>query len=168
MSSNPQTPDEQRDQHVAKLAELIADTKVCMLTTTDTTGRLVSRPMAVLEAEFHGDLWFVSDGDARKVDEVRHAAHVNVGFATRHSWVSVAGEAEIVRDVAKAKELWGPGLSAWFPDGPEAPGNVLVKVHAHSAEYRDTPGAITASLLSFVNARVTGEPYKVENETVSL
>jgi general stress protein 26 len=169
MTTAPQTPDESHDQSVAKVAKLIADTKVCMFTTTDTTGRLVSRPMAVLEIEFDGDLWFVSHGDARKVDQMRHGAHVNVAFAAKDSWVSVAGDAEIVRDLDKAKELWSAGVSAWFPEGPEAPGLVLVKVHADSAEYWETPGGVVvASLLSFIKGRVTGEPYRVENETVSL
>ena len=169
MSIVPQTPDKSHDQRVAKVAKLIADTQVCMFTTTDTTGRLVSRPMAVLEVEFDGDLWFVSKDETRKVNQVRHGAHVNVAFASKNSWVSVAGDAEIVRDVDKAKELWSAGVSAWFPEGPEAPGLVLVKVHADCAEYWETPsGVVVTSLLSFIKGRVTGEPYSVENETISF
>lgn len=169
MSPSPTTPDEPRDEGVAKVAELIKGTKVCMLTTTDVGGRLVSRPMAVQEVEFDGDLWFFSDGDAAKVDQVRHGAHVNVAFASGDSWVSVAGDAEVVRDTAKAEELWNAGVSAWFPDGPTTPGLVLVKVHADSAEYWDTPGGKAATLLSYVKARATGERYSGgENETVRL
>lgn len=168
MTTALQTPDPSHQQRIAKVADLIADTQVCMFTTTDPTGRLISRPMAVLETRFDGDLWFVTREDARKVEHVRREPIVNAAFASRSSWVSIAGEAEIVRDVDEAKELWGPGISAWFPEGPEAPETVLVKVRADSAEYWDTPGAVTASLLSFVKARVTGEPYKVENEAVEL
>lgn len=167
---NPtRSPDEYRDQGVAKVAELIGDTRVCMLTTTDATGRLVSRPMAVLEIEFDGDLWFFSDADARKVDHVGDGAHVNVAFASGHSWVSVAGDAEVVRDVDKTQQLWSPVVSSWFPEGPQSPGLVLVRVHAESAEYWDTPGIGVASVLSFVKARATGQRYSGgENETVDL
>jgi len=169
MSPAPKTSDSPRDEGVAKVAELIAGTKICMFTTTDATGRLVSRPMAVQEVAFDGDLWFFSDGDARKVDQVRHGAHVNVAFASGDSWVSVAGDAEVLRDVDKAKELWNAGVSAWFPDGPETPGLVLVRVHADSAEYWDTPGGRASTLLSYVKARATGERYSGgENETVRL
>ena len=105
MSTAPQSPDVSHDEGVAKVAKLIADTQVCMFTTADTTGRFVSRPMAVLELKFDGDLWFISRENARKVDQVRHGANVNVAFASKHAWVSVAGEAVIVRDVARAKEL---------------------------------------------------------------
>ncbi len=125
--------------------------------------------MAVLEVEFDGDLWFVTKDNTRKVDQVCHGAHVNVAFASKASWVSVTSEAEIVRDAGKAKELWGAGVSAWFPEDPDAPGIVLVKVQADSAEYWETPGGvIVASLLSFVKGRVTGKPFSVENETVRL
>lgn len=168
MSNSLQTPEKNHDEKLAKIAELIAETQVCMFTTTDATGRLVSRPMAVLDTKFDGDLWFVTNGDARKVEQVRREAHVNVAFTSRHSWVSIDGDAEIVRDVDKAKALWGPGVDAWFPEGPESDGIVLVQVRAESAEYWDTPGAVTASLISFVKSRVTGEPYKVENATVDL
>lgn len=165
MTTEPQ--DETHDESVAKVAKLIAEMQVCMFT-TQAGGRMVSRPMAVLKTEFDGELWFVTREDARKVDQLRAASQVNVGFASRSSWVSIAGEAEVVRDVGKTKRLWGPGVSAWFPEGPEDSGIVLVRVRGESAEYWDTPGAITASLLSLVKARVTGRPYDVDNEDVRL
>ena len=154
---------------VAKVAELIKDIKTAMFTTVDDDGHLVSRPMAVQQVEFDGDLWFASDATARKVDQIRHGAAVNVAFSSGSSWVSLAGNAEIVRDVQKAKELWNAGLEAWFPDGPETPGLVLVKVHADSAEYWDTPGGKVMTLLSFAKAKVKGERIEGgENEVVEL
>lgn len=169
MSDDPRSAGRTRDEAMAKIAEIIAGTRVCMLTTTDATGPMASRPMAVLEAAFDGELWFVTDRGSRKVDQVRRGAHVNVSFSSKGSWVSIPGDAEIVRDVDKAKELWGPGVDAWFPEGPESPDIVLVKVRADSAEYWDMPGGpVTGSLLSFVKSRVTGESYDVENEAVDL
>ena len=46
---------------------------------------------------------------------------------------------------------------------------MLIKIHAHGAEYWDTPGGRIASVISFVKAKVTGEPYDGgENERVDL
>ncbi len=169
MSPAPDTPGTTRDEGVAKVAEIIKDIKTCMLTTTDDEGTLVSRPMAVQQVEFDGDLWFASDAGSRKVHQVRHGAGVNVSFASGDAWLSLAGEAEVVEDLEKTKELWNPGLSAWFPDGPESTGLVLLKVHASSAEYWDTPGGKVATLLSYVKARTKGERYDGgENEVVQL
>ena len=164
MTTTPQTPDESRDDQVAKLAELIADTQVCMLTTI-ADGRPMSRPMAVQEVEFDGDLWFFTKQGGRKIDQIGRERRVNVSFSSRSSWVSVGGEAEIV---PKAKELWNAGIEAWFPDGPEDPEVVLVKVHADGAEYWDTPGAAVVSVLSFVKAKVTGKPHHIDDHKLDL
>ena len=169
MSPSPETSDHPRDEGVAKVAAIIKDIKTCMLTTTDDEGTLVSRPMAVQQVEFDGDLWFASDADSRKVHQVRHGAGVNVAFASGDAWLSLAGEAEVVQDRAKTEELWNPGLSAWFPDGPSTTGLVLIRVHSSSAEYWDTPGGRVSTLLSYVKARTKGERYSGgENEVVQL
>ena len=158
-----------QDDGTAKVAELIKDIRICMLTTADDDGHLVSRPMAVQQTEFDGDLWFVTDGDARKVDQIQHGTRVNAAFASRDSWLSVAGNAEPVHDDAKARELWNPSLEAWFPDGPTTPGLTLVKVHADTAEYWDSPGGKVATLLSYAKAKATGTRFEGgENEVVSL
>jgi general stress protein 26 len=58
---------------------------------------------------------------------------------------------------------------AWFPDGPDDDGIVLLKVDATSAEYWNTPGGRVASVLSFAKAKVTGQRYSGgENEKVDL
>ena len=47
------------DDNTAKLAELLKKFRIAVLTTVDSDGTLISRPMAVQEAEFDGDLWFL-------------------------------------------------------------------------------------------------------------
>ena len=161
-------PDVSRTDEIAKLAELIADIQVCMFTTTDDDGQLMSRPMAVQEVEFDGDLWFFTKLGGRKINQIRQLPRVNVAFASKSSWVSVTGKAEIVHDDEKAKQLWNTRISAWFPDGPEDPELVLIRVHADGAEYWDSPGAAVVSMISFVKSRVTGNPYHIVDEKVDL
>jgi general stress protein 26 len=75
----------------------------------------------------------------------------------------------LVDDVAKKRELWSSVVGAWFPEGPEDSGVVLIRVDAESAEYWDTPGGRVASLISFVKAKATGDRYSGgENERVEL
>jgi general stress protein 26 len=69
MSSTTDTPKEPRNDEVAKIAELIADAHVCMFT-TNSEGRLMSRPMAVQKVEFDGDLWFFTKRGGRKVEQI--------------------------------------------------------------------------------------------------
>ena len=154
---------------VTKLAELARDIRIGMLTTVGPDGHFVSRPMAQQEVEFDGDLWFFAERDSRKVAHIAADPHVSVTLTSTDSWISLDGEAEIVVDRAKAKELWNTWVEAWMPQGPEDPNVVLIKVSGHSAEYWDSPGGRIASVVSFVKAKVTGERYDGgDNEKVQL
>ncbi len=53
-----------------KVAELLEDERLGFLTTADPDGTLVSRPMALQEVEFDGDLWFFAERDSRKVAHI--------------------------------------------------------------------------------------------------
>ena len=143
-----------------RVTELIRDARICLLATTGVDGRRVSRPMGLQEAEFDGDLWFFAYDDSAKVRQIRVNPQVNVGFSDQrhHAWVSVAGTATEEWDPERARELWNPLLKAWFPDGLDTPGITLIKVHAGSAEYWDSPGSTVVNLLGFAKAVVTGRP----------
>ena len=158
------TPDGTR-----KVAELLRGERIGMLTTTSPEGTLTSRPMSLQHVEFDGDLWFFASRSSRKVAHLTADPQVNVATVGSSSWVSLTGHALVVDDLATKKELWNTVVEAWFPDGPEDPDVVLIRVAAASAEYWDSPGGRVASLISFAKAKVTGEPYDGgENETVRL
>jgi general stress protein 26 len=154
---------------VSKVAELARDIKIAMLTTMDAEGHHLSRPMAQQEVEFDGDLWFFAARDSRKVSHIAANPEVGVTLTSSDTWISIEGEAEVVDDLAKKKELWNTVVEAWFTNGPEDPNVVLIKVTGHGAEYWDTPGGRIATVISFVKAKVTGQPYDGgENERVDL
>lgn len=156
-------------EQVAKVADLAKGIRIGMLTTVDTDGRFISRPMAQQEVEFDGDLWFFAEGDSRKVVQIAANPQVGVTLTSNDTWISLHGEAEVVQDKAKAKELWNGWVEAWLPQGPDDANVVLIKVTSHSAEYWDTPGGRIASVISFVKSKVTRERYDGgENEKVSL
>lgn len=151
-----------------KVRSLIKDIRTCMLTSVDTTGGLVGRPMATQEVEFDGDLWFFTEANAPKVANIEADPRVNVGFVDDSVWVSVKGHADIVRDDTKKEDLWNPFVASWFTDGPQDPNIVLIRVHAESAEYWDSPGTV-ATAIAMVKTKLTGgTPDVGDNETVDL
>lgn len=162
-------PDTQADDTV-KVAELIKDAnRIAMLTTRAPDGTLTSRPMALQEADFDGDLWFFATKGSRKVTHITADPQVNVGVGSSGTWVSLTGNARVVTDDAKKRELWNVGVEAWFPNGPEADDIVLIQVEGESAEYWDSPGGRIATAFSFAKAKATGKPYSGgENEKVDL
>lgn len=151
-----------------KLGELLKKFRFAMLTTRTAEDKLTAHPLTVQEAEFDGDLWFMIGKDASAVEDIARNPSVGVSFSSNDSWVSLAGTAIVVDDLAKLRDLWNPAVGAWFPDGPEDPNVVLLKVDALSGEYWDSPGGKVATLISLVKSKVTGEQFKADNEKFDL
>ena len=147
-----------RKNSVEKIRKLTEDIDFCMLTTID-AGHMRSRPMSTQQTEFDGDLWFFTDDNTHKIDEIAKDNRVCAAYANPASdtYVSISGRAEVVRDPAKMEELWSPVLTAWFPDGLEDPHLCLLKVTAEQAEYWDSPSGKLVQLFGFVKAIATGE-----------
>ena len=98
----------------AHVAKLIDDIPIAMLTTIEDDHTLISRPMAVLEMDAHGALWFFTDVHSPKVEHLRVA---NLSFTdTDHgTYVSLSGRGEIETDRAHIQRLWSAPAKPWFP-----------------------------------------------------
>lgn len=158
-----------QDDHAAELVELMKDIRIAMLTTVDEEGHLTARPMTQQEVEFDGDLWFFVETDSPTVRNLERNPNAGVTLTSPSTWISLSGKAIVVRDVAKAKELWNSWVEAWLPQGPDDPNTALIKFSADAGEYWNTPGGRVASLLSFAKSKITGNRYEGgENATVRL
>jgi general stress protein 26 len=147
------------------LYELIDGIEVAMFTTRRADGHLVSRPMQTQERDPGADLWFVTDVDANKLDELEHDPHVNLAYYHTRSreWVSVSGTATVTQDRAIVRRLYKPDWKAWFPDqggdrdgGPDDPRLALVLVTTHSVVYLKTDKPRPVVLFEVAKALVTG------------
>lgn len=142
-------------ESISKVADIINDSRIGMLTTIDEEGALVSRPLVVLGVKDDGDLWFFTSANSSQVAHIRAHPAVNVSFSQGTEWLSVAGTAEVVTDRRKIHELWNQAAEAWFPDGPDTPELVLLHVNPDSAEYWTSPGGTAASVLQRITSKVT-------------
>lgn len=148
------------------LYALIDGIEVAMMTTRRPDGQLVSRPMQTQERQSFTDLWYVTDADAHKLDELRRDPHVNLSFyrdRTRE-WVSVSGTATVSHDRELIRRLYKPDWKAWFGDeggardgGPDDPRLTLILVEAQSVAFmkQDKPAPVV--LFEVVKAMVTGD-----------
>lgn len=137
------------------LAELIKGFRVAMLTTVQADGKPVSRPMATVDAEFDGELWFFTSLHSTKVDEIQHHDRVNVCYVDvdTNRYVCVTGTAQLVRDEQKARELWHPAFRACFPNGLKDQELALLKISVEHAEYWDSPTGTPLHLAEFNRSR---------------
>jgi general stress protein 26 len=161
--------DESHRDGIEKVAELVKDIRTAMLVTLDDQGHLRSRPMGTSEARFDGTLWFFTPADSSKVTEIAHHPRVNVAYSSpsSESYLSVSGNAEVVNDRAKIRELWSPILKAWFDDA-EDPNIRLIRIDVDEAEYWDTPGGKVSSLIGLVKGMVIGKGADQNNEHGTL
>jgi general stress protein 26 len=149
---------ETRAQTIEKLNLLIKDINIAMLTTID-KGVLRSRPMATQETEFDGELWFFTNKQTHKAEEIEKDNRVNASYSDPEDnrYVSMAGTAELVTDRAKIEELWSPTFLAWFPKGLEDPDLILLKVSVEQAEYWDATASTLVEAIGLLKSLVTGE-----------
>jgi general stress protein 26 len=161
-----------QQEQIAKLAELIKDIQIAMLTTNTPDDSLHSRPMGVQQVEFDGDLWFFTKSSSRKSAEITHDPRVNVAFAQtdKQRYVSISGQAALIVDRAKMKSLWSPTYRVWFPEGLDDPELQLIKVTVDGAEYWDaSAGGVATQIFGFVQSLVTGKHGGQDiNERVDL
>lgn len=124
---------------IRKVAMMVRGIKVAMLTTSAPDGSLHSRPMATLDVDFDGSVWFFSRASSGKVDEIRTEAEVNAAYASPddHRYVSLSGRASVVRDPERMREMWGPASRMWFARGLEDPDLALIRVDVRTAQYWD-------------------------------
>ena len=149
------------NQHapIEELRRLVKGIRFAMLTTVGEDGRLHGRPMATEELESDGTLWFFTAVSSRKVRELNLESRLSLAYSDpdANRFVSVWGEGRMVRDMAKAKELWNPLYKAWFPKGLDDPELALLRVTVQGAEYWDAPSSKLVQVVGFAKAVVTGK-----------
>lgn len=141
----------------SKLAELIEDFDIAMLTFISAEGALISQPMGPIELDAEGNLWFFTDSHSEKV---QHLDELNVAFSGESdgTYVSLSGSGELVNDHARKEELWSPFVKPWFPDGPDSPNLALLKFVPHTAEYWDAPHSRVVRLFAMAASIVASKP----------
>lgn len=158
-----------------ELYQMIDEMEIALLTTRRPDGRLVTRPMATQDRGPTADLWFVTDIDTHKVDEVENDPNVSVGYYNSGSreWVSVSGKARISQDREKIRELWAPDWKIWFENeggerdgGPDDPRLALIFVDAESVTYMKAEHSRPRVLFELVKGMVTGGTPEMGREEV--
>ena len=114
------------------VAERMRDLDVGILTTRD-GDRLTSRPMSNNgQVEYDGDTWFFAPRDGGAARQIQADPSVGLGYSAteRGIWVAMDADAEIDDDPDHKRERWFDALKQWFPNGPEDPNVVLIRVRA--------------------------------------
>jgi general stress protein 26 len=141
------------------LWERFVDARFMLLTTIGPDGAPYSCPMTLQRAE-GSTLWFFTSDDAPTA--VNLEQHGRIGAAVMDNgdsfYFAASGGAQLVRDRQEIDRLWNPMVKAWFPNGPEDPHVVLLRVDLERAEYWDSSSNKLVQFAAMAKAAVTGKP----------
>jgi general stress protein 26 len=152
------------------LYKLIDGIETAMVTTRRPDGQLVSRAMQTQRRTSGTDLWFMTNAESEKFEEIALDPHVNVAYykdRTRE-WVSVSGRASLSKDRDLIDSLYKPDWKMWLGDqggkydgGPHDPRIALILVEAESATYSKKDRPTPLVLFQLAKGMITGQPPKV-------
>ncbi len=153
------------------LYKLIDGIDIAMLTTRRADGHLVSRPMSTQRRTTGTDLWFMTNVESEKFEDLARDPHVNLAYykdRTRE-WVSVSGKAILTRDRDLIDSLYAADWKAWLGDegdgkrdgGPHDPRIALILVEADTVVYSKKDRPMPVVLFQIAKAMITGTPPKV-------
>lgn len=147
----------QSSPELTRLSKLIENIPVAMMSTLDTDGSLVSRPMTALLMDALGALWFFTDLRSAKLDQL-HAVNLAFAHSSDATYVSLSGHVEVSTDAARIQELWSPAAKPWFPEGTDSAHLGLLRFVPRAAEYWDAPSCKMVRMFAIVASIVAGRP----------
>ncbi len=144
-----------RDEATDKVWDLAERIGICMFITWDGE-RQRARPVA---ARVHRDehaIYFLTDEDGAKDDQIRQFPIVSLAFADTHSndYVALTGHAEVSNDRAKIKDLFSAFDKAWW-DSEDDPSIRLITFRPDDAELWNGKGRMRAGI-AMIGAAITG------------
>ena len=160
----------QSAEALEKFKKLVNEVNICMFITNNNTGDTHTRPMATIEVEDNGTLWFYTDIRSIKVDEVEREQEVHLTYAHpgKESYLDVWGGATVVTDRKLIKGKWSPVVKAYFPNGDEDPNVALLKVTPRECYYWESETGKMVQFFKMAVAAVTGEPKVAQSSTGKL
>lgn len=143
-----------------KLKHIATAAENCFFCTSIKTGLPVSvRPMSVLDVDNAGNLWFMSQDDSRKNQEIASDPFTHLFFQENKNsgFLNIYGITEIVTDQQKIDEVWSPLLKVWFQGGKDDPKITLLKVVPTNVYYWDTKHGEMISFIKMAASVIIGK-----------
>jgi general stress protein 26 len=152
-----------------RIWDIIEKVGVCMLTTRF-PGGLRARPVEARPDPKAGLIFFVTDLRSGKEHEIEAEHDVGLVFIDHKdkAYLSITATAQVLRDHAKAREIWKTTDDMWWK-GPADPNVCVLRVQPLTAELWDGPASKALAAYEFAKAKLTGEkPNLGENRKVTV
>jgi general stress protein 26 len=154
---------------LTRVWDLVEKVGVCMLTTHSPAG-LRARPVEARPDRETALIWFVTDLGSGKEHEIEAEHDVGLVFidVKDKAYLSITARAQVLRDHAKAAEIWKSTDNMWW-HGPDDQNVCVLRVEPMTAELWDGPASKAVAVFEFVKATLTGaKPNLGENRKVTV
>ena len=156
----------ERQEANKKIRELAERADTCLFTTNLTRLPLTTRPMSTREVDDDGCIWFFSRSDSNKNREIVADSRVQLFYSnfSNSEYLSIYGNATIIKDNAKAEELWSAIAKTWFNKGYDDPELTLLKIVPEEGYYWDSKDGKLISLVKMVAGAISGKELETSIE----
>jgi general stress protein 26 len=154
-----------------KFKKLVREINICMfITNNQGNEQSHTRPMATIDVEDNGTLWFYTNIHSIKVEEVENEQEVHLTYAHpgKESYLDVWGSARVVTDRNLIREKWSPVVKAYFPNGADDPNLALLKVTPTDCYYWESETGKMVQFFKMAVAAATGKPEVAQSATGKL
>lgn len=141
--------------HLSRVWDIIEKARVGMLT-TQFSGGLHARPLEPRADREAGIIWFVTDVRGAKDNEIDAVHDIGLVFIDEgdRAHLSITGRAFVVRDTAKAKEIWRKSDGSWLPGGPDDPNVRVLRIEPTTAQLWNGPSSEISVAFEFAKPRL--------------
>lgn len=159
-----------RKNDIDRVWDIVEKVGVCMLT-TQFAGGLRARPLEARPDRDAGLIFFVTDIRSPKEEEIKARPDIGLAFigSSDKAYLSITGQACIIRDAEMTRAAWRKTDEVWWPGGPADPSVCLLQIDPSTAELWDGPASSVATAFEFAKAKLTGKkPNLGENRKVTV
>lgn len=157
------------EKEVSHVWSLIEDISIAMVVTHAAGQTMRARPMAARADQAENAIYFLTDAEATKDDEIRSDENICLAFVDtgKQKYLSITGRGEILNDRDKIKRFWSVFDMAFWRDADD-PGIRLLKVAPEQAEYWERAGILATTVKMIAAQAIGGRPNLGANEKVDL
>lgn len=131
------------DLKLADISEKMRDIDFAILSTRTEGGAISARPMSNnRQVDFDGDSYFFTLESTRTIGDIRRDPRVGLAYQGKSGalhmkpfFITIEGRAELIDDKDRFEEHWTKDLDAWFEQGIDTPGLLLIKVSAERLHF---------------------------------
>lgn len=150
------------EQGKKKLKQLVKDIKIAMMITDLGQKPLAAIPMFTKKIQDDGTIWFLSQHNSEHVKNIKASKEVQLIYSdpSDMKFLSIFGQAEIVKDKELLEDLYNPKIDAWFT-GPDDPNLTAIKFKSTEAHYWSPKVNKYISLLKLAGVAITAEKQDI-------